>query len=775
MALMYRPAGRSRFGIRVLRMTCALLVAPVCAAVASPSKHVLVLQGESPDLPGNTIVIGALESTVRKELGPDVEFHVEQIETTRFSSASYEGRLAQAFEEKYKGLQFSLVVAFTPPAVDFVLHQQFTMFPGVPVLLGLVEQRFLDGRSIPDRSGVVTVRVHAAATLRLALDTYPAARHALIVGGTSPSDRAWESAVRDDLRYFEPGVPITYDTESSLDDMLRTVGRLPADTIVLYVSMTRDGAGTLVSPTDVLERLRSSAAVPIYGLSSTYVGHGVVGGVFLDFNRHGVDLGRHAVRLLQGDTPPASTTPPATVVDWRELKRFQMTTASLPPWARVEFRDDRVWPQPRTSILTISAVVLVEAMLLLAFVCVLARRRRDVQALHREAPGAVAPDAAIAERTLADIALAESETRFQRMADALPVAIWMSDENACSYFNTRWLQMTGRSLEQERGFGWLENVHPDDRGALVESYHRAFRAREGFSVEHRIRHHDGVYRWLMNTGMPRYMDGAFHGFIGGCVDITDRKDAEQSLRDLNRRLIVAQEAERRRIARELHDHLSQQIALLAIELQQMKTSPPSREALAARMHDMWQRTSEIATDVHNISHQLHPSKLEALGLVKTIRAYARDLSRENFAVHVAEQNVPSTIAPDVSLCLFRVLEEALTNVSRHSGAIEAQVTLTGVDGDLALRVSDAGCGFTSSRQRATGLGLVSMRERLESLGGWLSITSARGKGTVVEARVPCKRPPDPREVPDAPRPIPRLVTDTGREKDRSDHPARAAS
>jgi len=297
--------------------------------------------------------------------------------------------------------------------------------------------------------------------------------------------------------------------------------------------------------------------------------------------------------------------------------------------------------------------------------------------------------------------------------------------------------LSGRTFEQEAGLGWLDGVHPNDRDACIGTYVRAFDAREPFLMEFRIRRHDGDYRWLLDSGMPRYgSDGVFHGYVGGCIDITDRKNAEQILRDLNRRLILAQEDERRRIARELHDHLSQQLALLAIDLQQISVAPlKSVDALREALQAAWARTAEIASDVHGLSHRLHPSKLEALGLVATMRAHCRDMSRQGLAVQFFERNVPPSIPADVSLCLFRVLEEAITNVARHSGTQKAAVTLD-FDGSIVLRVFDKGRGMAVEDEPRNGLGLVSMRERVEALDGMLTITSRPGHGTTVEAIVP---------------------------------------
>jgi PAS domain S-box-containing protein len=358
--------------------------------------------------------------------------------------------------------------------------------------------------------------------------------------------------------------------------------------------------------------------------------------------------------------------------------------------------------------------------------------------LRRIDGGAVVSHIDITARKMVEMALRESEQRFRRMAESLPVGVWMSDEQGlCTYFNQYWLQMSGRALEEEVGNGWLEAVHPDDRAGCMETYLGAFHARRRFEIEYRIRRFDGEYRWIHDIGMPRYSsDGTFHGYVGGAVDMTERRDAEQLLRDFNRKLILAQEEERRHIARELHDHLNQQLALLAVELQQLSLNPPgSVEALTAALQEEWRRTSDIASDVHAISHRLHPSKLEALGLVTTLRAHCRDLSRQNLEVHFSEQNV-SAVPPDLSLCLFRVAEEALTNVIRHSGATQADVSLTQTDGEIVLRVADAGCGFKVGTDRLRGLGLISIRERIHAVGGKVTISSAFGSGTTVEARLP---------------------------------------
>src|SRR5262249_26363632 len=156
-----------------------------------------------------------------------------------------------------------------------------------------------------------------------------------------------------------------------------------------------------------------------------------------------------------------------------------------------------------------------------------------------------------------------------------PVMIWMSDvDKRYTYFNEVWLEFTGRPLVSELGNGWSEGVHPGDLRAYLETYTRAFDRRESFSMEDRLRRHDGEYRWILDQGVPRFKaDGSFAGYIGSGMDVTRRKLAEEALSTMSQRLIEAHEEERSRIARELHDDINQRIALLAAHLDHLKQRP----------------------------------------------------------------------------------------------------------------------------------------------------------------------------------------------------------
>jgi PAS domain S-box-containing protein len=217
-------------------------------------------------------------------------------------------------------------------------------------------------------------------------------------------------------------------------------------------------------------------------------------------------------------------------------------------------------------------------------------------------------------------------------------------------------------------------------------------------------------------------------------DVTDWKRATERNRDLAGRLIASQEAERHRIARELHDDVSQQLALVSMSLDRLSLShvsgpEPFREVRA--------QIVDIAADLHSLSHELHPSKLQALGLVESLTSLCRDVAKQS-GVHVAfvHEHVPSALDPAVALCLYRIVQEALHNVARHSGAREADVRLRHEDHSLILHVTDSGVGFDSEKADRGGLGLVSMRERAALLNGQLELYAFPGRGTRIVVRLP---------------------------------------
>lgn len=347
----------------------------------------------------------------------------------------------------------------------------------------------------------------------------------------------------------------------------------------------------------------------------------------------------------------------------------------------------------------------------------------------------------ITDQKRAEQVLRESEERFRLVANTAPVLIWMSGvDKLCNFFNQCWLDFTGRSLAEEVGEGWVSGVHPEDVERCLKAYSASFDARIDFEMEYRLRRFDGEYRWIVDYGVPRIeSDGTFCGYIGSCLDITERKASEASLQSLTGRLIHVQEAERTRIARELHDDFNQRLALHCIEIEQLRKRFPEKAAEErAMLGRMLQRTKGMSADIRSLSHELHSSRLEFIGLVPALSGLCKEIAEKyRIDVRFTGCELPPNIPKDVALCLFRVTQEALGNVVKHSQTNRASVELSLNVGGVSLRIADNGVGFEpDANNPGPGIGLLGMAERLRLVGGKFAVRSQRDRGTEIFAGVP---------------------------------------
>ena len=550
----------------------------------------------------------------------------------------------------------------------------------------------------------------------------------------------------------------------------------------------------------------------------------------------------------------------------RMRARLAIAVLALACWgqivqAQTPSRQSRAW-DPRWFI-GVSVVVLLQGALIAAL---LVQRTRRVRA----------------ER-----GLLESEERFRHLADTAPVPVWRAGpDKLCDFFNRPWVEFTGRTIEQELGNGWSEGVSPEDLDRCLRTYESAFDARQPFQMEYRLRRADGVYRWVLDNGVPTYhSDGRFSGYIGSCVDITDQKDSANRLRDSQERyamasvagavgiwdwnfetnelyvdptlksllgfedaevttrpddwgsrvhpedlplaaariqacidgtsdvyevehrmlhkdgssrwflsrgsairgadgavrrivgtkveiterkraeeeirnseavlqeshreirhlagsLITAQDAERARIGRDLHDDVNQQLAALSIALSGVKRrlgTMPDGKDLQASLCSMQGRVAALVESVRSLSHDLHPDVLKHGGLTAALSAHCAGIARtQKIAVTCTAEGDFESVHPKVAFCLYRIAQEALRNVVKHSNASQAEVRLLRADDNLELTVADNGQGFDviEARKSGRGLGLLSMSERVRLARGTLSLVAELRKGTQVRVRLP---------------------------------------
>ena len=359
----------------------------------------------------------------------------------------------------------------------------------------------------------------------------------------------------------------------------------------------------------------------------------------------------------------------------------------------------------------------------------------------------------ITERKRAEEALRESEERFRNMANHAPVIIWVTEPNgSCTFVSQTWHALTGQTQETGRGFGWAECVHPDDRARALEIFFAANERREPFRHEYRIRSKSGEFRWATGSAMPRFnSQGEFLGYIGSLIDITESKRAAQALEHLTGRLLQLQDEERRRIARELHDTTAQNLLAIVLNLetlvQRASTLPQDFSDAVLECQSLCEQTQ---AEIRTLSYLLHPPMLDEGGLVLALEWFVDGFSRRS-GIHIDFVAPPDfrRLPPQMETALFRVVQESLTNIYRHSGSTTAEIRLERAGGLVLLRITDFGRGMATAtgngsgngsgpptpRAASLGVGISGMRERLRQLGGRLEVRSD-GAGTSVTAVLP---------------------------------------
>ncbi|MGA8309408.1 MAG: PAS domain-containing protein [Terriglobales bacterium] len=336
------------------------------------------------------------------------------------------------------------------------------------------------------------------------------------------------------------------------------------------------------------------------------------------------------------------------------------------------------------------------------------------------------------------------------------------------YISGRFYEFTGAAPNSANGFGWLEYVHPEDKERSMEEWLRCVQSSQNYESEYRLRGRDGEYRWFRARAVPLLdHSGNVLRWYGTCADIHDSKLLEHSMRNsaaelekivdertsalrlLSARLMSMQDDERRRIARELHDGLGQELVAMKMMVNGLLHDAPW---LKDKVDEVTGVIDSASQDIRSLSHLLHPPLLDEVGLISAIRWYLDGLNKRSHietALEVQPNEFPR-LSPDLERAIFRIIQEALTNVFRHSGAQRSWVAVERRESEIIVRVRDDGKGITRQVSELMpsqiGIGIDGMSQRAKEFGGELRVTNAH-PGTVVEVVIPCCKPPAQQSVP----------------------------
>jgi PAS domain S-box-containing protein len=650
-----------------------------------------------------------------------IELYEESLDLTLFPDRVSQDRFREEIIQKYSARKPDVIIAAGPVSLKFIANL-YDKFQGTPIIFcaiwGGIPEQLRHGAPF---TGVLA-QLHPEGTLNAALHLLPSTKHVVVVGGVGKFDEGFEAITKQSFHNYESRLEFKYLFDLTMPALLEKLKHLPSDTIVYHTAISQDAAGDyFIDSAQSIPMVASAANAPVFVMDDVDLRAGTVGGDLVNWADDGRVAAEMAGRVLNGEKPqdiPVVTSNHAYMFDWRALKRWGMNEKNLPPGSIVLHRQPTFWELYKQYVFAAIFLILAQSAAILGLLWQRARRRKTEAELIR------------------------SEEKFSKSFRQSPLAISIASTKDGCYIDVN------ETFEQQTGWSRDEVIgrSPSDINLWVDPHQRSLFTQQLLAegsvrdLEVRIRRKDGQIRTTLGSAELIEVNGK-PCTLSVIADVTERKRAEEALASLSGRLIETQDEERKRIAREIHDDYNQRVAMLALDLEQLaeNVADPSGET-SQKVHELFDRVSELGADLHSLSHRLHSSTLESLGLLVSLQEFCKEFAeQQGVQVDFVDENVPRRVPADAALCMFRITQEALRNMKRHSGANRAEIRLEQLDGRLHLSVSDCGRGFNSNSPPAErGIGIHSMEERLRLLGGKLEIQSRPMEGTRIDAWLPLK-------------------------------------
>jgi signal transduction histidine kinase/ABC-type uncharacterized transport system substrate-binding protein len=714
-----------------LALTMASPLLMTTASAEQPTKRVLIFSNYDSNLPGFVALNRALRSTVRDGSTARVEFFYEAQENTRIPMNEYEQELVSYLRRKYASEKFDLIITVGAPSLKFLSKHGAELFTDTPRLFFFYDEREeLAYELWPNITGI-WVKLDIAETLEMALALHPGTQRVFVVSGNDENNRFLREQAQSELQKYESKVEIAYPTNLTIEELKDTLAALPRKSLVLFLDFALDRAGNTFSGPEALSKIGPTSSAPIYGISDTYIGSGVVGGNVIDFDVIGARTGKMALRILADERPQdisPETVASLPVFDWRELRRWGISEDRLPPGNSVRFRMPSIWDEYKWYLLGIVFLILLQSAMISGLLINRSRRKRaegqNQQLIHRLGERVKELTALhLSARILHDEARSVAEL-LQTIVSLLPPA-WQYPEVTAARISFGDIQFETPNFSPTP---WSQ-VAPFTVGNL-----------------------DCAIEVVYLEARPEETNGPFlleeKNLIESLAEMLNsalnRRLTQEQLRALSERLRKAKEEEGIRIARELHDELGGVLTSLKWSLTSLgevysgEAKTVSDGDARTKIEEMVGLIDATINTVRRISSELRPSMLDDLGLIAAIEWHAKQFQDQTGIICRFNPRLEHVdLSREQSTAIFRIFQEAMTNVLRHAQATKVNILIEEDEGELVFGISDLGRGITESeKQEKSSLGLLGMRERAHSIGARIEIEGIAGQGTTLIVRLP---------------------------------------
>jgi len=704
-------------------MAIVLLAFAAGNATAAEPKRVLLLHSFGSDFAAEETFAGYLRTDLAEKSPYPLDRYEVSLEIARFTDGERDDAFVGYLRALFPTHPPDLIITLVSPAARFIQRHRRDLFFSTPVIFAALDARAIKDATLSPNDTMVTLSTDLPTIFGNIFRTLPNTTTLAIVIGDSPIEKFWANEYVHALQAFEGRVKPVFMNDLSFAEIQKRVAALPPASAIFFGDLIIDAQGVPRSQEEVLARLHAVANAPIFGQYDYQLGAGIVGGPLLAIRPLSRKTAEVAAQILRGASPGDIKTPPQRFeepeFDWRELRRWGVRETDLPPGNTVRFREPTLWEQYKWYILAVASLSALQAILIIGL---LLNRLRLQQAHDR-------------------LRTSEEGMSLAALAAKLRFWVWDIPRDEVRASASGWSSGNWHSSPPVHFDRFIDAVHPDDRELLREAVRGAIEGDGEYETEYRVTAQDSTVRWIAARGRIEFdSNGKPRQLRAISIDITERRNAEDEARDLSGRLITAHEDERARLAHALHDDVTQRLALLAIDAGR-KEKGLGDAAAGEAMRSIRRDLVQLSEDVHALSYALHPAILEDLGLIEALKAEcARFGAVDGIPTSFRAAGDIDEPARAVSLCLYRVAQEALRNVARHSSASSVEVELRALAGKLELAVQDNGVGFDPTRKQARpSLGLAGMRQRLSLVDGELLIDKSPGGGTSIVARAPLKR------------------------------------
>lgn len=737
---------RARLAVAI---SCLLLVMPVPAAVAKENaRNILVLFSNDSGLSANIEILKGLRSALGEDDPAPAQMYDEYLDAARFPEAGRAEAMRGFLKTKFALTRIDLVAAIGPEALRFMIGHRQELFPAVPVVFAGIREESLKTLALPaDMTGIIS-QIDPVKTLQLALRLKPDTERIAVVSGAAPFDKSWYAKARTLFAPFESKHAFTYLSALPLADLLDRVAKLPSKSQIVFLSVFEDGRGVRLRSNAVVEEVARVANAPVYGIYDTYLDRGIVGGYMDTFETVGRETGKLARGILNGDSPQAVSPHEAEthrfIVDWRQMKRWNLNADALPAGTEIRFRDPTAWERYRREIIAIAAVLLLQSVMLLLLASEVRRRKR---AQHAAEEASERMDAAV---TGADLGLWN----------------WNADTDMV-WTTQRCRKLLGLCPEAPlRRDNFLDCLTPEDRSLAQARMTGALRTGKICVSEYLIRLPEGGQRWIMTKTIPKSaINGSPERLIGVILDITERKQREmeaerqrQELAHLSRVSVLG--ALSGALAHELNQPL---MAILANAeaASMLARRPGNAKEIQGILRDIIKDNKRAGNVIHHLRSLLRKEQtakepFAANEIVNDVLALCHsDLVIKGVTVvKRLGRNIPLLLGDAVQLrqVLLNLILNACDAMAETPAGERILTVTTAVEaGSVAFAVGDSGRGvaaetiedlfqpFYTTKSFGMGLGLPICQWIVAAHGGELTARNNPPGGATFVFDLPCPR------------------------------------